>query len=42
MVDLTARTIKSLFEERVMALTKQTITQADQVFDYQLSGGWAQ
>ena len=42
MIDLSSRKIKHLFEERMMQLTRQTIAQQDQIFDYQLSGGWAQ
>lgn len=42
MVDLTTRNIKHLFEKQVKELTKRTIIQKEDSFDFQLSGGWLQ
>ena len=39
MIDLTNKTIKTLFEEQVRQLTARTIDRED-LFDFQLSGGW--
>jgi len=40
MVDLTNRTIKRLFEKQVLDLTRRTVIEREDTFDYQLSGGW--
>lgn len=42
MVDLTNRTIKRLFEKQVRALTQRTKVPKEDLFDFQLSGGWLQ
>ena len=40
MVDLTTKTIRRLFEERVQDLTFRTHMRKEDSFDIQLSGGW--
>jgi len=40
MSNLSKENIKNLFEKQIMELTRQTVTQQADVFDYQLSGGW--
>ncbi len=40
MVDLSAKTIKRLFQQQVQELTQKTIFPKEDTFDYQLSGGW--
>ncbi len=40
MVDLTNRTIKRLFEQQVIDMTRKTLMEREDTFDYQLSGGW--
>jgi len=42
MVDLTTTTIKRLFEEQIQDLTQRTIVAKEDLFDFQLSGGWLQ
>ncbi len=32
--------IKRLFERQVIELTRRTMSQQSEIFDYQLSGGW--
>jgi len=40
MVDLTNNTIRRLFEQQVLDLTRRTNIEREDTFDYQLSGGW--
>ena len=40
MVDLTNKTIKHLFEQQVLDMTRRTLIDREDTFDYQLSGGW--
>jgi len=40
MNDLSKENIKNLFEQQMLELTKQTIAQQADIFDFQLSGGW--
>ena len=40
MIDLTNRTIKRLFEKQVLDMTRKTLIDREESFDYQLSGGW--
>jgi len=40
MVDLSHKTIKHLFEQQVIDMTRKTLMEREDSFDYQLSGGW--
>jgi hypothetical protein len=40
MVDLTAKTIRGLFDRQVQDLTRRSAVSKEELFDYQLSGGW--
>jgi len=40
MIDLTTNTIKRLFEKQVSKLTQKTLYCKEDLFDFQLSGGW--
>lgn len=39
MIDLSTRTIKKLFEKQILELTKKNLPR-EEIFDFQLSGGW--
>ncbi len=40
MVDLTTSHIRKLFEQQVRELTARTLLDKEDLFDFQLSGGW--
>jgi len=42
MVDLTTKTIRELFQKQVLTLTRQTLIQKEDSFDFQHGGGWLQ
>ena len=42
MVDLSTHTIKKLFEKQMREVTARSFVAKEEMFDYQLSGGWLQ
>ncbi len=40
MIDLSTKTIQKLFYQQIRQLTADTIVAKEDLFDFQLSGGW--
>lgn len=40
MIDLSHSTIKSLFEEQILLLTRNSLISKEEYFDFQFSEGW--
>ncbi len=40
MIDLSTRTIQKLFNQQIQQLTERTVIANEDLFDFQMSGGW--